>query len=74
MVLLTVFSLPARVGVLVYAVPFFGTVAAIRDLFANTLPALGLLINFISASFYTAGIIGLVTWLFNQEWSTTRGL
>lgn len=73
-VLLTVFSLPARVGVLVYAVPFFGTVAAIRDLFANTLPALGLLINFISASIYTAGIIGSVTWLFDQEWSTTRGL
>jgi sodium transport system permease protein len=73
-VLLTVFSLPARLGILVYAVPFFGTIAAIRDLFANTLSALGLLINFVSALISTAGIIGLVTWLFDQEWSTTRGL
>lgn len=73
-VLLTIFSLPARVGISVYAVPFFGTIVAIRDLFSSALSPLGLTVNFISGLVYTAVSVGLAAWMFNQEWSLTRGL
>jgi sodium transport system permease protein len=73
-VVLMVFSLPVEVNLPVYGLPLLGSVAAVRDLFGNTLPTWGLIINFISTLAYGAGMIGLVAWLFNQEWSTTRGL
>jgi sodium transport system permease protein len=73
-ILLTIFSLPATVGVPVYAIPFFGTIVAIRDLFSGTLPTLGLTINVVSGLFYAALGVGLAAWVFNKEWSLTRGL
>jgi hypothetical protein len=73
-ILLTIFSLPATVGAPVYAIPFFGTIVAIRDLFSGTLPTLGLMINVVSGLFYAALGVGLAAWVFNKEWSLTRGL
>ncbi|MBI5958053.1 MAG: ABC transporter permease, partial [Chloroflexi bacterium] len=73
-ILLTIFSLPATVGVPVYAIPFFGTIVAIRDLFSGTLPTAGLLVNVISGSVYALVGLGLAAWVFNKEWSLTRGL
>lgn len=73
-VVLMVFSLPVEVNLLIYGLPLLGSVAAVRDLFGNTLPTWGLIINFIGTLAYGAGVIALVAWLFDQEWSTTRGL
>jgi sodium transport system permease protein len=73
-ILLTIFSLPATVGVPVYAIPFFGTIVAIRDLFSGTLPTLGLIVNVVSGAIYAALGVGLAAWVFNKEWSLTRGL
>jgi hypothetical protein len=73
-ILLTIFSLPATVSTPVYAIPFFGTIVAIRDLFSNTLPAVGLVINVVAGLIYGAVGIGLAAWVFNREWSLTRGL
>jgi len=73
-VLLTVFSLPARVGLHVYAVPFFGSIVAIRDLFGSTLSPLGLTVNLVSGTIYAALSVGLAAWVFDQEWSLTRGI
>jgi hypothetical protein len=73
-ILLTIFSLPATVGLPVYAVPFFGTIVAIRDLFSSTLPTAGLLLNVASGSLYAALGVGLAAWVFDREWSLTRGL
>jgi sodium transport system permease protein len=73
-ILLTIFSLPATVGTPVYAIPFFGTIVAIRDLFSGTLPTLGLIVNVVSGLLYAALGVGLAAWVFNKEWSLTRGL
>ena len=73
-ILLTIFSLPATVSVPIYAIPFFGTIVAIRDLFSGTLPTLGLIVNVVSGAMYAALGVGLAAWVFNKEWSLTRGL
>ncbi len=73
-VLLTIFSLPPDVAEAVYAVPFFGTIVGIRDLFSSTLSTTGLLINFTSGTIYTMFAIALAAWVFGREWSLTRGL
>jgi sodium transport system permease protein len=73
-VLLTVFSLPARVGLYVYAIPFFGSIVAIRDLFGSTLSPLGLAVNLVSGIIYAALSVWLAAWVFDQEWSLTRGI
>lgn len=73
-VLLTIFSLPPEVGSPVYAVPLFGTIVGIRDLFSSALPTAGLIINFISGTVYAMLSIALAAWVFGREWSLTRGL
>lgn len=73
-VLLTIFSLPPEVGTPVYALPFFGTIVAIRDLFSSTLSTSGLIINFTTTLFYAAAAIAIAAWVFGREWSLTRGL
>ena len=73
-ILLTIFSLPAAVSTPVYAIPFFGTIVAIRDLFSSTLSTTGLLINVTSGAIYAGVGIGVAAWVFNKEWSLTRGL
>ncbi len=73
-VLLTIFSLPPEVGEPVYAVPLFGAIVAIRDLFSGNLSTAGLVINFLSGLLYSGGAIGLAAWVFGREWSLTRGL
>jgi len=73
-ILLTIFSLPASVPSLVYGIPFFGTIVCIRDLFSNTLSTGGLLINVSTGILYAAASVGLAAWVFNKEWSLTRGL
>ncbi|NDJ77056.1 MAG: ABC transporter permease [Chloroflexi bacterium] len=73
-ILLTIFSLPTEVGLGVYATPFFGTIVAIRDLFSNTLSTTGLLVNVISGTVYAVLSVMLAAWIFNKEWSLTRGL
>lgn len=73
-VLLTIFSLPPEVGMPVYALPFFGTIVAIRDLFSSTLSTSGLIINFSSTLFYAGAAIAIAAWVFGREWSLTRGL
>lgn len=73
-VLLTIFSLPPEVVEVVYAVPLFGTIVAIRDLFSGTLSMSALLINFGSAAVYATGALALAAWVFGREWSLTRGL
>jgi sodium transport system permease protein len=73
-ILLTIFSLPATVSTPVYAVPFFGTIVAIRDLFSSTLSTTGLLVNVISGAIYAGVGVGVAAWVFNKEWSLTRGL
>ncbi len=73
-ILLTIFSVPPAVGLPVYAIPFFGTIVAIRDLFSTTLPTAGLLTNVGSGVIYAVLAIALAAWVFNKEWSVTRGL
>jgi sodium transport system permease protein len=73
-ILLTIFSLPATIPAPVYAIPFFGTIVAIRDLFSNTLSATGLTINVLSGLVYAILSVSLAAWVFNKEWSLTRGL
>ena len=73
-VLLTVFSVPARVSLHYYALPFFGAIVAIRDLFSGTLPTTGLAVNLLSGLVYTVGSVWLAAWMFNREWALTRGL
>lgn len=73
-VLLTIFSLPPEVGAPIYALPFFGTIVAIRDLFSSALPTSGLIINFASSIIYAGGAIFIAAWVFGREWSLTRGL
>ncbi len=73
-ILLTIFSMPATVNVLVYGLPFLGTIVAIRDLFSSALPTSGLILNVISGAIYGALSIWLAAWVFNREWSLTRGL
>lgn len=73
-ILLTIFSLPATVHLPVYAIPFLGTIVAIRDLFSSALPTSGLILNVISGAVYGALSISLAAWVFNREWSLTRGL
>jgi sodium transport system permease protein len=73
-ILLTIFSLPAAVSAPVYAIPFFGTIVAIRDLFSSTLSTTGLLVNVTSGALYAAIGVSVAAWVFNKEWSLTRGL
>ncbi len=73
-ILITIFSLPASVSLPVYAIPFFGTIVAIRDLFSSTLSTAALLLNVSTGLCYAALTIGLAAWVFNKEWSLTRGL
>jgi sodium transport system permease protein len=73
-ILLTIFSLPAAVSAPVYAIPFFGTIVAIRDLFSSTLSTTGLLVTVFSGLVYAGFGVGLAAWVFNKEWSLTRGL
>lgn len=73
-ILLTIFSLPATVSTSLYAIPFFGTIVAIRDLFSNTLPTAGLVVNTLSSLVYAVFSVALAAWVFNKEWSVTRGL
>lgn len=73
-ILLTIFSLPPTVSTPVYAIPFFGTIVAIRDLFSDTLSTTGLAINMIAGLVYGTLSVMLAAWVFNKEWSVTRGL
>jgi len=73
-VLLTVFSLPPDVADGFYAIPFFGTVIAIRDLFSNSLPTQGIIINVITGFTYSSLAVWFAAWVFGREWSLTRGL
>ncbi len=73
-VLLTIFSLPASVADPVYALPFFGTIVAIRDLFSNALSLEALLINVLTGFAYAGAGAWLAAWVFGREWSLTRGL
>jgi sodium transport system permease protein len=73
-ILLTIFSLPAAVSTPVYAIPFFGTIVAIRDLFSSTLSPTGLLVNVTSGAIYAGFGVAVAAWVFNKEWSLTRGL
>lgn len=73
-VLLTIFSLPPDVAEWFYAIPFFGTIIAIRDLFSDALPTAGLLVNVASGLLYMGGAVALAAWIFEREWSLTRGL
>ena len=72
--LVTIFSLPADVANWFYAIPFFGTIVAIRDLFSSALPTSGLIINFTAGTIYAMGGVLLAAWVFGREWSLTRGL
>ncbi|NJL95795.1 MAG: ABC transporter permease, partial [Anaerolineae bacterium] len=73
-VILTIFSLPPDVGLGFYAVPFFGTIVAIRDLFSDTLTPAGLLVHSVTALTYAGLSTGFAAWMFGREWSLTRGL
>jgi hypothetical protein len=73
-ILLTIFSLPATVGGPLYAIPFLGTIIAIRDLFSNSLSTTGLIINVSSGIVYAVLSIWLAAWVFNKEWALARGL
>jgi sodium transport system permease protein len=73
-VLLTIFSLPPDVADWFYAIPFFGTIVAIRDLFSNALPIEGAILNAASGLLYASAAVYLAAWIFGKEWSLTRGL
>lgn len=73
-VLLTIFSLPPDVAEWFYAIPFFGTIVAIRDLFSNALSTEAAIINAVSGLIYATGAVYLAAWIFGKEWSLTRGL
>lgn len=73
-VLITIFSMPPDVPDMFYAVPFLGTIVAIRDLFSNSLSMQGVAINALTGSVYAIGAVLLAAWVFGREWSLTRGL
>jgi sodium transport system permease protein len=73
-VLVTIFSMPPDVGNAFYAVPFLGTIVAIRDLFSNALSIEGLVLNTTASSIYGIAAVLLAAWVFGREWSLTRGL
>lgn len=73
-VLITVFSFPPEVADVIYAIPLMGTIVAIRDLFSDTLSISGALINIGTGIVYAFGGISVAAWVFNREWSLTRGL
>ncbi len=73
-VLLTIFSFPSDIATPVYTIPLLGTIVGIRDLFSDSLATSGLTINFISTTLYAILSVWLAAWVFNREWSLTRGL
>lgn len=73
-VLITIFSVPPTVGLPVYAIPFFGAIVAIRDLFSGTLSAPAVAIATGFGLVYALVAILVAAWVFNREWSLTRGL
>ncbi len=73
-VLLTIFSLPPDIADPIYAIPFFGTIVGIRDLFSQSLSTTALLICFVTSTVYAAAAIIFAAWMFGREWSLTRGL
>jgi sodium transport system permease protein len=73
-VLLTIFSFPAEVSLVVYGLPFLGTIVAIRDLFSTALSTEGLLLCLLSGLAYAALGVWFAAWMFGREWSLTRGL
>lgn len=73
-VLLTIFSFPPDLTTSVYGIPILGTIVGIRDLFSNSLSTTELLVNLVSTTAYAIFSVWLAAWVFNREWSLTRGL
>jgi sodium transport system permease protein len=74
LVLLSIFAIGPDGGVGWYAVPVLGTIAAIRDLFSQTLTTTGLTISVLSASLYAVGGLALASYMYSREWALTRGI
>lgn len=74
LVLLSIFSIGPDAGSGWYAAPILGTIAAIRDLFSQTLTAGGLALAALSASAYAIGTLALASYSYSREWALTRGL
>ncbi len=74
MVLLSIFGIGPDAGAGWYAVPLLGTIAAIRDLFSQTLTSGGLLLSALSAGLYALLALGGASYLYSREWALTRGV
>jgi sodium transport system permease protein len=69
-----VFLAPATPSVFVYALPFVGTLVAVRDLFLQGLQPTMLALTVVASVLYAALSILLAAYVFSREWALMRGL
>jgi sodium transport system permease protein len=69
MVLLSIFAVGPDAGLGWYAAPVLGTIAAIRDLFSQTLTPAGLLVSVGSAAGYAVLALALASYMYSREWA-----
>lgn len=69
-----VFLAPATPSALVYALPFVGTLVAVRDLFLQGLRPAMLALTAAASVIYAALSILLAAYVFSREWALMRGL
>jgi hypothetical protein len=69
-----VFLAPATPSAFVYALPFVGTLVAVRDLFLQGLRPAMLALTAAASVIYAALSILLAAYVFSREWALMRGL
>lgn len=74
LVLLSIFAIGPDAGIGWYAAPILGTIAAIRDLFSQTLTPTGLAISVGSAAIYAIIGLGAASYTYSRDWALTRGI
>jgi sodium transport system permease protein len=74
MVLLSIFAVGPDGGIGWYAAPILGTIAAIRDLFSQTLNGVGFTVSIISASVYAIGSLFIASYVYSRDFALTRGI
>ena len=68
------FVAPATPHPIIYGLPFFGVLVAVRDLFLSGLPPAMLILTTITSSVYAVLSILMAAYVFSREWALMRGL
>ena len=68
------FVAPATPHPIIYGLPFFGVLVAVRDLFLSGLPPAMLVLTAVTSSIYAVLSILLAAYVFYREWALMRGL